>query len=77
MAIWILAFDNGEGTTWEMIFGTRKEALEEAKKAEYGKRYKTHEALWERITNPWNYKDYYREPAAYTIYKTDHYYTGA
>ena len=75
--IWILAFDNGEGTTWEIIFGTRKEALEEAKKAAYGKRYKTREALFERITNPY-YKVYHREnPAAYYIYKTDSYYTGA
>ena len=55
------------------IFGSRKEALEEGK--HYGRRYKDRYALFDYINDKQPYEE--GRGNAYTIYKTDSYYTGA
>jgi len=71
MTIWIIEYDNGEGGTWQTIYGTRKECLEQSRYEFYGHRYKDklefHEALVDSNTSQGDY----------CIYKEDSYYTGA
>tara|TARA_Y100000310_G_C20578742_1_gene761869 strand:+ start:879 stop:1133 length:255 start_codon:yes stop_codon:yes gene_type:complete len=84
MAIWIVEVDNYEGSTWLEIFGTRKEALEEATSDHYGKRYKNRSDLYDAMSKfceeeaPYLTRTQLNErPRMYCIYKTDSYYTGA
>jgi len=69
--IWILEFDNGEGGTWMNIFGTKKECLKEAEQDFYQTRYPDWKSLLHGVIN------HTTETGDYTIFKTEHYYTGA
>ena len=72
MPVWILEFDNGEGRSWELIYGTRKECLLEADSAGfYGKRFMTRDAFYQASRGD------KRQEGDYVIWKADHYYTGA